>query len=151
MRRQASVISLVVFILALQLAAPGWYVHAQLTQDEIDLDTFVIMPETLLYKIMRGEEDFVLVDVRSVEEFRAGHIVGARNLPFKDGTFEERRGELPRSKEIIFVSSDGLDALKALRVLQEDEYRGNYDSLRDMSSIEGGMGNWPYKEYLVRE
>jgi rhodanese-related sulfurtransferase len=125
--------------------------NAQLTQDEIDLDGYVIMPETLLYKIMRGEENYVLVDVRPAEEFKAGHVVSAINLPWKDGTFTEKRGELPRSKEIIFISSDGLEALKALRLLRDDEYRGNHDTIREMSSIEGGMGNWPYREYLTTE
>jgi rhodanese-related sulfurtransferase len=125
--------------------------YTQLMQDEIDLDGFVIMPETLLYKIMKGESDYVLVDVRSVEEFRAGHVVGAVNLPLNDGTFMEKRGELPRSKEVIFISSDGLDALKALRILRDDDYNGNYNSLREMSSIEGGMGNWPYNDYLTQD
>jgi rhodanese-related sulfurtransferase len=147
----AAVFTMIVLIPVFIVINPGWYVHAQLTQDEIELDGFIIMPETLLYKIMRGEDDYVLVDVRPVEEFRAGHIAGARNLPLQDGTFEEKRGELPRNKEIIFVSTDGLDALKALRILQQDEYNGDYGSFRELSSIEGGMWNWPYREYLVKE
>ena len=134
-----------VFATAVQ---PG---YAQLTQDEIDLDGFVIMPETLLYKIMKGESDYVLVDVRPVEEYRTGHVVGAMNLPLNDGTFMKKRGELPRSKEVIFISSDGLDALKALRILRYDDYNNNYDSLREMSSIEGGMDNWLYDDYLTQE
>ena len=134
-----------VFAMAVQ---PG---YAQLTQDEIDLDGFVIMPETLLYKIMKGESDYVLVDVRPVEEYRTGHVVGAMNLPLNDGTFMKKRGELPRSKEVIFISSDGLDALKALRILRDDDYNNNYDSLREMSSIEGGMDNWLYDDYLTQE
>jgi rhodanese-related sulfurtransferase len=127
------------------------HIHAQLTQVETDLDGFVIMPETLMYKIMKGESDYVLVDVRPVEEFRASHVVGAVNLPLNDGTFMEKRGELSRSKEVIFISSDGLDALKALRILRDDDYTGNYNSLRKMSSIEGGMDNWPYNDYLTQE
>ena len=151
MRVQAAVFIVALFISLLLFVLHGGHIHAQLTQDEIELDGFVIMPEILLHKIMRGEEDYVLVDVRSIEEFRAGHIVNARNLPWKDGTFEKKRGELPRNKEIIFVSSDGLDALKALRVLLDEEYKGSFGSFREMSSIEGGMGNWPYNEYLVHE
>jgi len=123
--------------------------HAQLTQDEIDLDAYIIMPETLLYKIMKGQDNFVLVDVRPEEEFRAGHITGAVNLPWEDGTFMDKRHELPHSKEVILISSDGLDALKALRVIQDDEYKGNQDSFREVFSIEGGMGNWPYRDYLL--
>jgi rhodanese-related sulfurtransferase len=148
-RRAALSIFFLSLFLALGISAQS--THAQLTQDEIDLDAFIIMPEALLYKILNGDDDYVLVDVRLEEEYRAGHIVGAVSIPWEDGTFMELRDELPRNREVIFVSSDGLDALKALRVLRDDEYRGNYDSLRPMSSIEGGMGNWPYREYLLHE
>ena len=144
-------ISIILFSLVLLFYVSVKPTLAQLSQDEIDLDGFVIMPETLLYKIMKGDDDYVLVDVRPAEEFRAGRVVGALSLPWNDGTFLDKRRELPRSKEVILISSDGLDALKALRILQEDEYRGNYDSFREMSSIEGGMGNWPYRDYIVHD
>jgi len=151
MRIQATFFIVASFISLLLFLQHSGHIHAQLTQDEVDLDGFVIMPETLLHKIMKGESDYVLVDVRPVGEFRTGHVVGAVNLPLNDGTFMEKRGELPRSKEVIFISSDGLDALKALRILRDDDYNRNYDSLREMSSIEGGMGNWPYNDYLTQE
>ncbi|GEM_PF-1310983 len=144
-----AVLSIIFLSFLLALWLPAQSTRAQLTQVEIDLDAYLIMPETLLYKIMKGEEDYILVDVRPEEEFRSGHIAGAVNLPWEDGIFMEQRGELPRSKEVIFISSDGLYALKALRVLLEDEYEGNHDSFREMFSIEGGMGNWPYRDYLL--
>jgi hypothetical protein len=32
-----------------------------------------------------------------------------------------------------------------------DEYENNDSSFRETFSVEGGMDNWPYREYLIRE
>jgi rhodanese-related sulfurtransferase/DNA-binding CsgD family transcriptional regulator len=43
--------------------------------------------------------DVVLVDVRPPEEYRAGHIPGARSIPVEE--LEQRLSELPRNREIV--------------------------------------------------
>jgi rhodanese-related sulfurtransferase/predicted transcriptional regulator len=43
--------------------------------------------------------DVVLVDVRSPEEFDAGHIEGARSIPLDE--LEERMAELPADHEVV--------------------------------------------------
>lgn len=43
--------------------------------------------------------DIVIVDVRSKEDFDAGHITGAISIPWEE--IEARYTELPRDKEII--------------------------------------------------
>jgi rhodanese-related sulfurtransferase len=53
--------------------------------------------EELRRRLRRG--DVVLVDVRSPEEFDAGHIEGARSIPLEE--LEDRLAELPAGQEII--------------------------------------------------
>jgi rhodanese-related sulfurtransferase/DNA-binding transcriptional ArsR family regulator len=53
--------------------------------------------ETLLTRIQQGE--VVLVDVRPFEEYRAGHIPGARSMPMAE--LEQRLTELPRDRQIV--------------------------------------------------
>ncbi len=149
MKPVAGVLVLLSLFLSLQPFTHS--IHAQFSQDEIELTAYIIMPETLLYKIMRDEDDYVLVDVRPEEEFRAAHITGAKSYPWDDGTFMERRDELPRNKAVILISMDGSKALKALRVLLQDEYEEQHKSFREVFSIEGGMDNWPYRDYLVAD
>ena len=43
--------------------------------------------------------NLVIVDVRSKEDFDAGHIAGAVSIPFEE--IEARHTELPRDKEIV--------------------------------------------------
>jgi rhodanese-related sulfurtransferase len=53
--------------------------------------------EELVERLARG--DVVLVDVRPAEEFSAGHIDGARSIPFEE--LERRLAELPPDREVV--------------------------------------------------
>jgi rhodanese-related sulfurtransferase len=60
----------------------------------------VLPPEerrALLSRIRSGE--VTLVDVRPPEEYRAGHLPGARSLPLAE--LRSRLGELPRRGEVV--------------------------------------------------
>ena len=46
-----------------------------------------------------GVRDFVILDVRTAERFREGHLPGARSMPFE--TLPTRLRELPKRQEII--------------------------------------------------
>lgn len=51
----------------------------------------------LLERAARG--DVTIVDVRPPEEFAAGHLPGALNVPLAE--LEARRGKLPRGREVV--------------------------------------------------
>ena len=53
--------------------------------------------EALLGRAQRGE--VVVLDVRPIEEYRAGHIPGARSIPLKE--LENRLGEIPADQEVV--------------------------------------------------
>jgi len=53
--------------------------------------------DELLARLRQG--DVVLVDVRPVEEFTAGHIEGARSIPIEE--LEGRLAELPTDHEVV--------------------------------------------------
>ena len=60
--------------------------------------SFQPIDRRLLMRRMRAGEVTVL-DVRPVEEYRAGHIAGAVSLPLKQ--LEKRLKSLPRDREIV--------------------------------------------------
>jgi hypothetical protein len=49
------------------------------------------------------------------------------------------------------LSAESAQPLKALRILLMDEYQKAESTFRETFSVEGGMENWPYKEYLITE
>lgn len=54
-----------------------------------------------------NREDAVVIDIREVGEFKAGHIAGARSIP--QSKLDSRLGELEKSKEkpVIVVCKQG--------------------------------------------
>jgi len=53
--------------------------------------------ETLVKRIRKGE--VIVLDVRPVEEYRAGHIPGAISIPIQE--LKRRLSELPKDQEIV--------------------------------------------------
>lgn len=56
-------------------------------------------PHNVKRLIDSGDRNFLILDVRSHEGFREGHVPGAINIPFEE--LPGRLKELPKTKEII--------------------------------------------------
>ena len=88
--------------------------------------------EELMAELRQGKA--VLVDVRPVEEFRAGHLPGAVGIPLKE--LEGRLAELPKDRDIIAYCRGTycLLALQAVELLRRHGYRATYleEGVREM-------------------
>jgi rhodanese-related sulfurtransferase len=60
----------------------------------------------------------LVVDVREPDEYAAGHVPGAINLPL--GALRERHGELPRDRELWPCCGVGQRAYYATRFLLQN-------------------------------
>ena len=83
--------------------------------------------------INRGK--YLLIDIRAPEEFAAGHLRDAKNIPLAD--FDKRLGELDKSKakSVVVVCQTGARADKAARLLQA----AGFD---DVVTLDGGLSAW---------
>jgi NADPH-dependent 2,4-dienoyl-CoA reductase/sulfur reductase-like enzyme/rhodanese-related sulfurtransferase len=63
----------------------------------------------------------LILDVRDPDEFAAGHIEGAVNLPL--GELRQRAGELPRDREIWLYCGKGQRSYFALRFLLQNGFK----------------------------
>jgi hydroxyacylglutathione hydrolase len=75
----------------------------------------------------------VLLDVRSEDEWRAGHAPGSLNVPI--GSLNERLGEIPRDRAIIVHCQTGSRAAIAASVLKAG-------SFTDVRVFPGGFAEW---------
>ncbi len=72
-----------------------------------------------------------LVDVRTVGEYRGGHIDGAANIPIDQ--LPGRTGELSKDKPVVVYCQSGARSARAASLLRERGY--------DVFDL-GGIGNW---------
>lgn len=92
------------------------------------------MPVELLQKIKN--EEVVLIDVRTPQEFIHGHLQGAKNIPYEYAElFLKQFKEI--KKPIVFVSCNGYRSLKMARYLRAHNVEaydgGNWEELKKLS------------------
>jgi rhodanese-related sulfurtransferase len=76
----------------------------------------------------------LVLDVRQPEEFRTGHIIGAKLIPL--GELGQRLEELPNDKEIVCVCASGSRSSSATKMLLGKGYNA--------VNMKGGMLGWSY-------
>ncbi len=82
-------------------------------------------------KLKNGKHPIV-VDVRQPEEYRSGHIAGARLMPL--GELSHKMKNLPINREIVCVCASGNRSHSATRTLMDAGY--------NVYNMKGGMLSW---------
>jgi rhodanese-related sulfurtransferase len=67
-----------------------------------------------------GKSNILIIDLREREEYEAGHIPSAINIPYEE--LEEMKGSLNRNYLLIFYCDRGNISLLAARDLLKDGY-----------------------------
>ena len=98
--------------------------HRAMEEQNIDYETAKI--------ILKNEINTVLVDVRSPQEYKEGHLDGSINIPLYD--LERNCEELKMDKEkiIILYCQYGSRSHRALKILENNGYKHLYQ-------IKGGL------------
>ncbi len=82
-------------------------------------------------KLKNGKRPLV-IDVRQPDEYRSGHIAGAKLMPL--GELSQRIKELPQNKEIVCVCASGNRSGSATRKLVDAGFNA--------VNMKGGMLSW---------
>ena len=114
--------TLLVMALASLLAACGDSGDAGKTAPVINFEPLVqaisrqedrVTADELARWLIEDKRDFILVDVRSADDFDKGHIDGARHLPIVELVSHASLQALPQGRKIILYSNGSEDAAKA--------------------------------------
>lgn len=79
---------------------------------------------------LAASDDDMVVDVRTAEEFRRGHLEGALNIPVDE--LRDHLAELPHDKRLIVHCQSGLRSYIACRILSQKGF--------DCVNVVGGYG-----------
>lgn len=91
-------------------------------------------------KLKFGKHPLVL-DVRQPEEFRIGHIAGAKLIPL--GELHRRMKELPQGREIVCVCASGSRSGSAAKLLAKEGCT--------VFDLQGGMLAWRRSKFPVQK
>jgi rhodanese-related sulfurtransferase len=97
-----------------------------------------------LLKARAGKADFVVLDVRTPEEFAQGHLQGAANLNIASPDFVGRLEKLDRTKSYLVYCRTGNRSAHAVRAMQQL----GFATIHHMSA---GIVGWQQKKFpLIR-
>lgn len=84
-------------------------------------------------EMLRDDGAYALIDVREPHEFEKGHLPGAKLIPVN--SVYERRDELPKDKELLFVCARGQRSALAAEMAAAAGFT-------KLHNIEGGTDAW---------
>ena len=82
---------------------------------------------------LANQKQAVFVDLRTAEQYKAGSIPQARNLPAD--MLEGKLNTLPKNKPLILVCEQGRDSAKATATLRKQGFT-------ETVTLEGGLRAW---------
>jgi rhodanese-related sulfurtransferase len=97
-----------------------------------------INQESLLKRIEQKDASMIILDVRTPEEFAAGHVPGAINIPYTH--LPARLSELPDAgdKDVVVYCATGVRAERAAARMREQGYTR-------LLHLDGDMKAWDEK------
>jgi rhodanese-related sulfurtransferase len=96
-----------------------------------------VRPREALELIHHNNESstFVILDVRTPEEFRSGYIEGALNMDYYSPGFQVELSKLERTKTYLIYCRTGSRTEGTLTLMREQQFRQVY-------VLEGGITAW---------
>lgn len=86
-------------------------------------------------RLIHAMPSVLLLDVRTPEEFKNGHIEGAMNIDWYDSSFAEKAGTLDRSREVLVYCMSGRRSAAAAEKLHSIGFS-------TVVNLKGGILQW---------
>ena len=90
-----------------------------------------------------GNREFVIVDVRTPDEFADGHLENAINIDFNAGSFKDNLNQLDKSNAYLIYCRSGNRSAQALATMNDL----GFSDVHDM----GGIRDWTAEGFPVVE
>jgi len=90
----------------------------------------------------RNNPDFVVLDVRTPEEYQKEHLENAKLLDIKSNDFEDKLENMDKDKEYYVYCKAGKRGCKAAEIMHEHGFK-------KVINITGGINKWKSKRLPV--
>jgi phage shock protein E len=86
-------------------------------------------------KLLKERKDVVVLDVRTADEFKEGHIDGAKNVDAMGDSFRDQLAGLDRDKTYVLHCASGGRSTRVLKDMKALDFKSVYH-------MNGGMRGW---------
>ena len=90
----------------------------------------------------RDDPDFVILDVRTPDEYSEEHLENAHLLDVRSKEFEDELEKMDKNKKYFVYCKAGLRGCRAVDLMQAHGYK-------DVHNIKGGIDKWKSKRLPV--
>lgn len=77
--------------------------------------------------LLDEEEDLVLLDVRTPEEYAEGHLAGAKNIDYNNPNFTEQIQQLDPNLKYMLYCAVGVRSRKSQEIMEEMGFKEVYN------------------------
>lgn len=122
-------------VFVLEAGLPAWKEKSfpTVSQERVEpLNVLSLKPKALL-KFLKEREDWLILDIRSQEQYAKEHLRNSINISFTD--LDAHYHDLPLNKKIIVVDEVGHRSFLACRFLK-------MKGIQDVQRLFGGMEEW---------
>jgi rhodanese-related sulfurtransferase len=124
-----TIISLFAFLYLVNVTVVGQHEFNETQEERVERVSKAKFQE----KMASGE--YILFDVRTVEEYMEGHIEGSKNLNYLDENFSNTIATLNKNYKYLIYCQSGVRSAKALQQMKEAGFI-------HVLELEGGYSNW---------
>jgi rhodanese-related sulfurtransferase len=110
-------------------------------QKSPDGNITVEQAKTMITENLNNTE-FLLIDVRTPDEYKAGHIENSLLINFQADDFKDKISKLDRTKKILLVCQAGKRSGLAKSLMEDIGFTEVYNML-------GGIRGWIQKKYTL--
>ena len=89
-----------------------------------------------------GNQDFVILDVRTPDEYTARHITGAIDISYESAQFKNDVDKLDRNKQYLVYCQTGVNSATAAQIMAGLGFK-------DVQDITGGYAAWVQAGYMT--
>ena len=109
--------------------APAQEAPTQIIENVTPQEAFTLIQDN------KNNPDFVIIDVRTPEEFAQEHIENAINIDYYSETFRDELNNLDKNKNYLIYCRSGNRSGSALNIMAELNFREAYN-------MRGGINEW---------
>ena len=77
--------------------------------------------------LLDSDEEIILLDVRTPEEYEEGHLAGAKNIDYNAPNFAEQIQQLDRNQKYLLYCAVGGRSGKSLKIMEEMGFKEVYN------------------------